>query len=156
MRIRQGAWAAVAVVLVAGCGEKGPTMVSAGGTVLFNGEPLANANVVFVPEAGGPTSVGQTADDGKFTLSSSARPGAMVGKHQVAIQANERVRRDGKVEPAPAEEIDAESETKSPYISRSLIPRTYGDYSASGLTADVTEGGENQFTFELTGTTDRR
>lgn len=126
-------------------------MAPAGGTVLYNGQPLANADVVFIPEDKGPSSIGQTAADGKFSLSANGRPGAMVSKHQVSIQAIERRRRDGKSEPVPIQETVPESELKSPYISRSLIPANYANQFESGLSAEVKQSGENQFTFELTG-----
>lgn len=139
------------VMLSAGCGARGPAMAPAGGTVLYNGQPLANADVVFIPEDKGPSAVGQSAADGKFTLSTSGRPGAMVGKHQVAIQATERRRRDGKADPVPSQELVPESELKSPYVSRSVIPTSYANQFESGLNAEVKKSGENQFTFELTG-----
>jgi hypothetical protein len=151
MSIRDSVLVIAVAVTAAGCGDKGPAMAPAGGIVLYNGDPLANANVVFVPEAGGPTSIGQPGADGRFTLSSSARPGAMVGQHLVSVQAFERYRRDGKAEPVPQNEIEEEGATKSAFASRPVIPPNYGNPDSSGLTAEVKASDENDFTFELTG-----
>ena len=141
MRALQGA-AVVAMILAAGCGDDAPTLAPAGGTVLFNGEPLAKANVVFIPEESGPSSVGQTGDDGRFTLLTGGESGAVVGKHQVAIQA---------VEDA---ELNEAGEVEGAVKSR--IPEKYSNHLASGLSAEVKQDGENNFSFELTGPAPRR
>jgi hypothetical protein len=130
---------AAVLMLAAGCGAKGPTMAPAGGKVTYNGEPLANANVIFVPEGGGLTSVGQTNAEGRFTLSSSTRPGAVVGKHQVAVQAID----ESKTKTIESGEVSG--------ARRSLIPEKYGNYAASELTAEVKKDGPNDFTLELSG-----
>lgn len=132
----------VAMILAAGCGSDAPTLAPAGGTVLFNGEPLTEANVVFIPEEGGPSSVGQTGDDGRFTLSTGGQPGVVVGKHQVAVQAVEEAKLSeaGEVEGAV----------------RSRIPEKYSNPLASELSAEVKQDGENNFSFELTGPAPRR
>lgn len=133
------------MLLAAGCDDDGPSMVPAGGKVLYNGEPLDGANVVFVPEDGGPSSVGQTGADGRFTLSTSAKPGAVIGKHQVAVQA---------IEGAPSSSTNESGEFEGEH--RWLIPKEYGSHFSSGLSAAVTNDGENDFTFELTGGADGR
>ena len=50
---------AVIVVLFAGCGDGGPKLVKAGGAVKYNGAPLAEADVVFVPDEGGQPSISE-------------------------------------------------------------------------------------------------
>lgn len=143
--------AAVSLLLIVGCGdhlETAPTV----GVVLYNGQPLANANVVFVPEQKGPASVGLTGADGHFTLATNTGPGALIGRHGVTVQAFERYRTDGKPVPATEQQTPAtESELESPYRIRSRIPAAYGNPASSGLSADVAPGRENSFTFELTG-----
>lgn len=139
------------LVFLVGCGN-GPATAPASGVVLYNGRPLAEANVVFAPEQGGPTSIALTGPDGKFALSMNSGSGALIGKHNVSIQASERYRLDGK----PLSESDrqlqqTESDLQSPFRVRSKIPETYGNPESSGLSAEVEKGSENSFKFELTG-----
>jgi len=76
----------MAAVVIAGCGgSDGPTVVPVAGTVTRGGQPLAGADVMFVPEHGAPSS-GKTDASGQFTLVfNDGRPGAVPGKHQVHI-----------------------------------------------------------------------
>ena len=142
---------ALSLVSLVGCGSDLST-APASGVVLYNGQPLAEANVVFAPEQGGPASVALTGPDGKFALSMNSGRGAVVGKHGVSIQANERYRIDGKpMSDADRQMPQTESDLKSPFRVRSKIPETYGNPESSGLSADVEKGSENSFKFELTG-----
>ncbi|HJZ91096.1 MAG TPA: hypothetical protein VKE40_09505, partial [Gemmataceae bacterium] len=64
---RRAAVAAVAVALtaLAGCGSTRPT---ASGDVTYEGQPVDDGSVLFVPEGGGPdtTQVGASIHDGKY------------------------------------------------------------------------------------------
>jgi hypothetical protein len=79
-------------MLFAGCGSAGK-MVPVTGVVTLDGKPLANAHVVFQPEAAqgssnpGIGSFGVTGPDGRYTLRAfdTEQPGAVVGKHRVDI-----------------------------------------------------------------------
>ncbi len=124
-----------------GCGSDAPDLAPAGGTVTHDGAPLANADVLFISEAGGPAAVGRTGADGKFQLTTGGRPGAVLGRHKVAVQAEEESS-EGKSIVEGGEFIGER---------KSRIPVTYGNYEMSGLTADVTADGDNNFTFDLTG-----
>jgi hypothetical protein len=131
-------------LLFAGCGsDDAPELVEAGGIVNHNGAPLADAHVLFVPEAWGPPSIGKTGDDGRFNLTTNAEPGATLGDHKVSIQAFEESGGAG------AGETDESGEFSGQHKSR--IPFEYGNYELSGLTAEVTEDGDNDFKFDLTG-----
>jgi hypothetical protein len=81
-------------LLLAGCGGVGPRTVPVSGTVTLNGQPLANATVVFVPVPDAaskdplPSSVGITDNEGHYSLvlnTDSKKKGAVVGKHKVMI-----------------------------------------------------------------------
>src|SRR5206468_11403323 len=88
MKVWIGLLAAASVTL-AGCGGDAPVS----GVVTLDGKPLANAHVVFQPEAtSGKTNVGTgsygvTDSNGAYTLrvADSDRAGAVVGKHRVEI-----------------------------------------------------------------------
>ena len=131
-------------MLAAGCGgDDGPQLAEAGGIVTYNGEPLKGANVVFMPDAGGPAAYGTTGADGHFTWMTRGQTGAMVGTGKVAITAFEEL-----AEPKEEHELTAEDLKK---LNTSRIPENYGRVENSGLTATVTADGENSFTFGLTG-----
>lgn len=134
---------AVLATTATGCGRSdAPELAEAGGTVTYNGKPLEGANVVFIPDAGGPAAYGTTGPDGTFTWMTRGEPGAMVGPGKVAITAFEEL-----AEPKEEEDLTAEDLKK---MSQSRIPEKYGRVETSGLTATVTGDGENKFTFELT------
>jgi hypothetical protein len=123
-----------------GCGDSGPTLVDAGGTVTYQGAPLPEATVVFVPEAGGLPASGRTDDQGRFTLTTKGMPGVAVSSCKVAITAV-RIK-----EPVSLQMTDEEITANTEH----LIPKTYNNFRTSGLTAAVTEdASQNQFHFEL-------
>jgi len=82
---------AIALLLAAGCSSGSVVPVS--GRVTMNGQPLANVHVSFQPIASGSDynpgggSYAFTDADGRFTLRlvDGDTPGAVVGKHRVAI-----------------------------------------------------------------------
>ena len=131
----------VALLVVPGCGGDAPDLAAAGGSVVHDGAPLAGANVVFVPEAGGPAAVGMTGTDGKFQLTTGGQAGAALGKHKVAISAEEESSQ-GSSTVQGGEFIGQR---------KSRIPVSYSNHEMSGLSAEVTADGENNFTFELSG-----
>lgn len=73
-------------VVITGCGDSDrPKIVPVTGSVTRNGQALAGADVMFLPEQGAPSS-GKTDASGQFTLVfNDGRPGAVPGKHQVLI-----------------------------------------------------------------------
>ena len=76
---------AAPLLVLAGCGD-GPALHSAGGTITRNGEPLADAVVIFAPSDGATVGAeGVTGPDGKYTLSTGGRSGAPAGKFQVSV-----------------------------------------------------------------------
>jgi hypothetical protein len=81
---RPAAVAAVAVALtaLAGCG---PSRVTVSGDVAYEGQPVDDGAVVFVPEGGGAdaTQVGASIHDGKYTIDEAR--GLRPGKYKVQI-----------------------------------------------------------------------
>ena len=135
-----------AIVVVAGCQPAAdtsgrPATVEAGGTVTYNGEPVDGASIVFAPTAGGKAAVGTTDASGNFKLMTfDPEDGAVPGTYSVTV-----VKRT-----AVPDEVSEDSEGPSAPPPEDLLPKRYGSASESGLTAEVTDGGENQFKFELT------
>lgn len=124
-----------------GCGgAKGPELARAGGTVRYNGSPLAGANVIFIPESG-PAAHGDTDADGKFVLKTRGQQGAMVGPGTIVITAVEQQGEFKGEEEMTTEEISN--------MYKSLIPDRFGRPDTSGLSAVVDPKGPNEFKLEL-------
>ena len=126
--------ACAASAFVAGCGESGPDIASVSGTVTMDGEPLANASVVFAGTSGRPAG-GATDSEGKYVLNfSGGRQGAQPGKYKVRIStaADPWEDDDGTMMPATAE----------------TVPIRYN--SDTELEFEVVEGQANVADFDLT------
>ena len=77
------------VIAACGCGG-GPRTVPVSGRVQLDGQPLADAQVIFRPDSKdlypGPASHGKTDAEGRFTLRTvDGHDGAVVGPHKVRI-----------------------------------------------------------------------
>jgi hypothetical protein len=128
-------------VFAMGCGgSDGPQLAETVGTVTYKGNPLPNASVVLIP-ANGPAAYCSTDKEGKFTLSTTGKPGAMVGKMAVAITAYE-----GLAEPKPEDKLTAADLKK---MNTSLIPTKYGNADTSGLVAEIKPNVKNELKFDL-------
>ena len=157
-----------ALGLIAGCGaSEFPDTVKAGGTVTYNGEAVADAVVTFSPTGveNAHAASGTTDSSGKFTMTSFvAGDGAVVGNYAVSISKTEGGTVEletGAAATESDEDIDAayaaldeaggaEGLAKAGGAAKDLLPAKYKSASNSGLTADVTADGPNDFTFELT------
>lgn len=147
---RTAAWLAAAscIVLVAsGCGKPAPQVQFVEGFLVLDGEPVADATVVFVPQAeDGLVATGRSSADGRFTLTSvrGGKPngGALVGEYTVTFsKADYDLRGTGKTRDDDMDGV--------PLIN--FIPPQYGDAEKSGLKATVKKGKNvgPDFRFEL-------
>ena len=77
------------VVGISGCGggvSDMPKLASASGTLMMKGQPLANAEVRFIPMSAGGPSNATTDENGNFEMRYSATEmGAVVGRHAVDV-----------------------------------------------------------------------
>ncbi len=80
----------LAVACCGGCGNRGPERVIVSGTVSFNGKPLSQGFIRFVPFPAnpGPTTAA-VITEGKYKA--DARGGVPVGTHNVRIEAYRKV-----------------------------------------------------------------
>lgn len=86
-------FAGLALLLVlcpmSGCGGQPYKFAKVSGTVTLDGQPLADARVLFTPtekKNPGPSSSATTDASGRYTLAAiSGQPGAVVGNHRVSI-----------------------------------------------------------------------
>jgi 5-hydroxyisourate hydrolase-like protein (transthyretin family) len=137
----------VVAMTAAGCGKPGPQVQYVEGVVVLDGEPVADAAVVFVPKAAdGLVATGRSNAEGRFTLTSvrGGKPngGALVGDYAVTFsKADYDLKGTGKTRD---EDMDG-----VPLIH--FIPQQYGDAEKSGLKATVKKGQNvgSDFRFEL-------
>jgi hypothetical protein len=161
------AWAATCLVVVQtiGCSRyvedkwsrARPATHRAGGVVEYQGKPLSRATVTFVArdESRGKelSAVGFTDDRGHFQLK-TFRPGdgAIAGSHRVMVEKQSLAdgQSDNERPTASREEYEAQRAAAAvrPKLVR-VLPGKYSSFDTSGLTADVTEKGPNEFVFRL-------
>lgn len=140
--------------LLLGCGGGNlPPTVAVTGTVTLDGKPVEGASVNFLSDAGSITASGKTDASGKFqlktTVGSQSVDGAILGRHQVAVVKTES---EGQSISDPKEMMSKMAENPaitSDFKVKNIIPTKYSNPTQSGLTAEVTEGGANDFTFDL-------
>lgn len=148
----------VVVAAVAGCGgeDTGLNTVPVTGTVTLNGSPVEGATVTFSPkDASGKAASAVTDSSGNFALQTMvAGDGAVPGSYGVMITkmdaAASSIPEDrSQMTPEQQQEMMRAMRGQGPSAPKSLLPQQYGAVETSGLTADVTEDGENNFPFDL-------
>jgi hypothetical protein len=122
-----------------------PRRVPAGGMVEFEGKPVEGATVVFVTRSADGkkeyAALAQTDAAGKFRLTTfRPKDGAIPGKHLVGIE------KTAAVVTNPVRGLSPEDQPK---VVKNVLPEKYRVYSTSGLEAEVTETGPNEFVFRL-------
>lgn len=121
-----------------------PSRVPAAGTVTYQGQPMAEAVVSFMNPDAQVTGTGTTDAEGHFTLTTYvADDGVVPGPQVVTV-------RCVQVTDNTPDDVDVSAGgVAEPQKVTWLIPEKYSNATKSGLTATVTEGGENEFTFDL-------
>lgn len=119
----------------AGCGAH-VELAQVDGTLTFQGVPLANVLVTFIPEASGEAarvrSLAVTDDEGRFRLQTDeSQEGAVVGRHRVIVE-------DLAIYSAPRT-ADGTLLTRPP----ARFPPAYADPLTSPLTVDVQPGAQS-------------
>jgi hypothetical protein len=129
-----------------GCAPAGlEGTIAASGTVTHNGQAVEGATVVFSPEGEGRAASGLTDASGRFQLQTlTPEDGVMPGKYQVAIS---KTQVEGGMSEEQADTSKKGEPTDVPV--KELLPKKYKSPTTSGLTAEVTAGGKNEFTFDL-------
>jgi hypothetical protein len=106
--------------------------VPASGTVTMNGQPVADATVIFAPTS--PTGIGSAAksdSSGKFVLSTYPdEAGAVPGSYMVMVN---------KIEVPPLPGANA-PEVSSAVYAKHLVPKRYSDPLKSGLKVEIPQG----------------
>ena len=115
------------------------------GVITYNGEPLADATVKFIPvDATGSQSYGKTNEKGEYklqTLLGAADAGTTPGEYKVTVDCVKSVP-TGKM-------IEENGETIEEMDVEYVLPQKFGNPETSGLTATVNPG-DNTINFDLT------
>ncbi|MEX1042179.1 MAG: carboxypeptidase-like regulatory domain-containing protein [Pirellulaceae bacterium] len=140
-----------------GCGSSNELgTVAAGGTVRYQGEPLAGATVTFIPQSGQRPAVGLTDESGNFQVTTlTTRDGALPGPYKVTVTKTDEAVAPKNMQEMSVEEMRAyESEMmKGPPVSKDpthLLPVKYKSADTTPFTCEVEAAGGNKFEFELT------
>jgi predicted small lipoprotein YifL len=158
----------VCVALLAslvGCGGKSqpanrPATAKVKATVIYKGQPVEGANVVFSPsDAAGKPAAGRTGADGVAKLTTfEPEDGAVPGNYKVAITKTDAPTAApasaGGSAPSGDAYTQALAKAGGPKATvaqpKDLLPEKYKSAETSTLTATVKGGTENSFQFELT------
>lgn len=125
-----------------GCGKSlEPGKIPFAVTVMYQGKPVEEAVVIFVGEgdkyASGLTNSSGVADMGTL----EAGDGVFAGKYTVAVDKSQLISENDPNDPTGNKIL------KSEEIFH--VPAKYAAFDKSGLTAEVTEEGPHEITFEL-------
>jgi hypothetical protein len=130
-----------------------PRVAPVQGRVLFNGEPVAGADVTFICEGAPRFSAGKTDEQGNFTLSTfGPGDGAILGVNKVTVTKSagpgEGLGGDLPDPEAYFRAIDEMERAEEAGEPTSELPARYADPKTSDLSVTVTEG-ENQSDLKL-------
>jgi hypothetical protein len=136
-------------IQASGCGgaSKRPPLAKVSGKVLYNGEPLGNATVVFqLADGSAPRrSEGLTDADGSFTLTTyNTDDGAIIGSNIVTVS-----KKGGGTGQRVMTPADLAAMGGAP-PSEDQLPEKFADPKTSGLKYEV-EAGKNEFEIALKG-----
>jgi hypothetical protein len=128
-----------------GCGS-GASLVPAKGKVVYQGQPVAGANVTFVPKEGTPA-IGVTDANGEFTVNTVGKPGLPAGLYKVGVTKFSSTGTNASM--TPEDMVKMQAGGKMPEV-KNEVPAKYAAAPLSGLEANVTsDKTKNVFTFEL-------
>jgi hypothetical protein len=123
-----------AVLALAGCGSDQLKTAIVRGTVTYNGKPVPNGTISFIPTSG-PSATGEIQPDGSYTLTTYRKgDGAVLGRHTVVIVAMQDM--SGRL-----------PEQRNP-LPPPIVPVQYTSLATSDLRAEVKDE-ENTVNFSL-------
>lgn len=148
VRIAVALVAAIGLVSLPACSSsdewtaKRLKVYKAGGTVLLDGKPCAEAVVTFFSDTNTVSATGRTNAEGKFQLTTyNDGDGAVEGTHKATVVKREFVEEKTK--------YDSANERSVALIPKELLPKKYMTPSTSGLSYTVATSGGNDFKIEI-------
>ena len=146
LTVRKAAVLTVVVVMLCGCTSKPdnrPRRVPVTGTVLYKGQPVADATVLFEPANDTPAAAGKTDAQGHYRLETfDPADGAVPGDYKITVRKVEVIR-GHKGEQVPDDYVGPPPDEKW------LLPAKFSKAETSGLAATVNEGQTNEIKLDL-------
>lgn len=142
----------ITAAMAVGCGDSRFEYAPVSGKILLDGQPVAGARVVFMPQSSsddgeaGPYSNGETNEQGHYVLNTTtenAMRGAVVGSHRIIVSTKK----------AHLDPNDPDIEIIDVQES---IPYPYYDYRRTTLEFEVTLEGSDSADFSLESKQGRR
>ena len=151
-----------------GCGGSGDVPVArTSGVVTYQGKPVVDADIIFVPDGVSRTANGRTNDNGEFSMTTfNTGDGAIIALNTIlvvkeATQATSAAADMSKIGTDEEGGKKAMAEYQKKMLSTpmnakakkesgpALIPRKYSDLKTTGLKFFVVAGEKNHFKIEL-------
>ena len=144
------------VCILGGCSATSVDVAQVSGVVTLDGEPVANARVMFYPVAGGPRSSNATTNEkGEFKASTfGVYDGALIGHHAVTVSKVDEAAFP-KIDPNEGysgkayEQMMSPSALKKNAKPKMILPEKYSKKETSGIEVDVVKGEKNNFPLNL-------
>jgi hypothetical protein len=135
-------------VCLIGCTKSNPHktgLVPAGGTITYNGSPLGNATIVFVPKEANKQGAGALSGvDGKFTLTTiSDNDGVFPVEYSVYVLKEE------SIQISDEELMELSRQGKTPPTPKSLIPIKYTNPAEPIINITIPATGDKNLLIEL-------
>jgi hypothetical protein len=149
-RVLIGCAVAFLAAAISGCGQgaNNPTVYPVTGTVIYKGQPVADAIVAFQGEEGTKLATGRTDAEGRFELTTyEPGDGAVPGKHHASvtkITAPPPVSGGGST----MEDALAAGNKTQQAVAKNELPEQYADPMRAQLEFTVTSG-TNDFKIDL-------
>ncbi len=130
------------ILILTGCGQE-ESRGTASGMVTLDGVPLTEGTIVFENTVKGIALTGPILADGSYKLASHKGVGLATGTYKISIspagmlRSSDEIPLVGKNPPPPKD------------VSKSLIPNKYRSGVTSGLNAEVNEGTNPRYNFDL-------
>ncbi len=132
-----------------GCGYRRPAQVKTTGTVTLDGEPVANAALMFIPDSGRPAS-GNTNTNGEFQVSSfGGNDGLPAGNYRVTAtklvlkdkfqQLYDRQVERAAAEAEPGEEPEEVDIEFGENAYKNDLPENYAELDTTDITVTITK-----------------
>lgn len=139
--MRRNVWLLLAMAMLSGCvpANDQPMLGLVKGTVKFDGKPLSDVGVTFVPNDGRPA-FGTTDAEGKYELTYIRdTKGCKIGFNRVEIGNTEE----------QGDEMETEGDEATQTVDKSGKPRIPAKYNTKSELSVVVKAGENLFDFDL-------
>ncbi|MDR1384639.1 MAG: hypothetical protein LBJ67_12475 [Planctomycetaceae bacterium] len=141
------------VLFIGGCNSRGISVTTVTGEVTYNGTPVENALISFVPQTpNGRGASGQSESNGAFVLltQGATQSGAMLGEYKVLVSKVVEIDSSGKeVKRELVENYDPVNPPQQKmYPQKNLLPEKYSKEDSTEFTVTV-EKGKNHFKLAL-------